>query len=132
MKVLLDTRVLLWWTLAPERLSRAQTKILDGLSPEAPGYVSDISLWEIATAYSLKRIQLDIPLRDFLTAAVALPLIHCVPISPQIAAELAALPASFHRDPGDRTIVATARVLRATLLTSDRRIIASRLVKTVR
>lgn len=132
MKFLLDSHVLLWWTLAPEQLSRAQAKILDELTPAAPGYVSDISLWEIATAYSLGRIQLDVPLQAFLTTAVALPLIQRVSISPEIAAEVAALPVSFHRDPGDRIIVASARILRATLLTADKRIIASRLVKTIR
>jgi len=44
------------------------------------------------------------------------------------AAEVAALPDSFHRDPADRIIVASARVLGATLLTQDDRIIKSDLV----
>lgn len=37
-----------------------------------------------------------------------------VGISPTIAAAVAALPSSFHRDPADRIIVASAQVLRAT------------------
>jgi PIN domain nuclease of toxin-antitoxin system len=131
MKVLLDTHVLVWWTLEPERLSRKQASALAGLSPENPGYVADISLWEIATAYSLGRLELEMPLKDYLASAVASPLIHRVGISPAIAAEVAALPDSFHRDPGDRLIVASSRVLGATLLTNDGRILASKLVKTV-
>jgi PIN domain nuclease of toxin-antitoxin system len=38
------------------------------------------------------------------------------------------LPAGFHRDPADRVIVATSRVLKLPLLTRDRLITASRLV----
>ena len=90
-----------------------------------------MSLWEIATLYSLKRITLDLPLRDWFERAVALPVVRRVGITPAIAAEVAALPDSFHRDPGDRIIVATARVLGATLLTQDRRIIDAKLVRTL-
>jgi len=38
---------------------------------------------------------------------------------------------TFHRDPADRIIVATARVHDATLLTRDERIIEARLVPTI-
>ena len=48
-----------------------------------------------------------------------------------IAAEVALLPATFHRDPADRIIVATALVQGAMLVTSDRRIIESKLVPTL-
>jgi PIN domain nuclease of toxin-antitoxin system len=42
---------------------------------------------------------------------------------PQVAVEAAPLPETFHRDPADRLIVATARVANATLMTRDRRIL---------
>jgi PIN domain nuclease of toxin-antitoxin system len=71
---------------------------------------------------------LDRPLREWLEQATALPLVRRVEISPAVAAEVAALPATFQRDPADRIIVATARVLGAKLVTSDRAIIASKLV----
>jgi PIN domain nuclease of toxin-antitoxin system len=131
MKYVLDTHILVWWTLDRSRLSRRQQTIVDALSEESPAYVSEISLWEIATAYSLGRIELFIPLREYLDAAVALPLVQRVSISPEIATEVASLPDTFHRDPGDRIIVSTARILGATLVTSDDRIRSSRLVKTV-
>jgi PIN domain nuclease of toxin-antitoxin system len=54
-----------------------------------------------------------------------------MPISPTVAAEVAALPPDFHRDPADRIIVASARVLGANLLTRDDRIINAKLVPTV-
>jgi PIN domain nuclease of toxin-antitoxin system len=53
-------------------------------------------------------------------------------ISPAVAAEVANLPHDFPRDPADRIIVATARIHDATLITGDKRIIAAKLVPTVR
>lgn len=64
-------------------------------------------------------------------ADVAPPLVQPVSISPPVAAEVAGLPDTFHRDPADRIIVAAARVVGATLLTQDRRIVDSRLVATL-
>ena len=42
-----------------------------------------------------------------------------------------ALPEDFPRDPADRIIVASARLTGATLLTQDRRVIASGVVPTI-
>ena len=80
---------------------------------------------------SLGRISLDRSLRDWLELAVAAPLVYRVGISPAVATEVAALPDSFHRDPGDRIIVASARVMGAVLLTNDRRIIEAAIVETI-
>lgn len=132
MRALLDTHVLVWWLTDPDRLSVGQRKVLDAADASSPLLVSDISLWEVATLYSLGRIQIEMPLRQWLEKAVAPPLVRRQTISPAIAAELATLPESFQRDPADRILVATARVLGATLLTHDTRIIASGLVDTVK
>ena len=131
MTALLDTHVLLWWLTGGARLSPAQREVVASASAESPLLVSDISLWEIATLHSLGRIRLSVPLRDWLERAVAPPLVRRHGISPAIAAELAALPDSFHRDPADRILVATARVLGATLLTQDRRILDAALTDTL-
>lgn len=131
MTALLDTHVLIWWLNDRNRLSPAQQKAVGSAGPELPLLVSDISLWEVATLYSLGRIQLSLPLREWLDKAVAPPLVRRHGISPAIAAELAGLPDSFHRDPADRILVATARVLGATLLTQDRRIVDAALVETL-
>ena len=131
MRALLDTHVLIWWLTDPDRLTLAQRQVVHAATGDSPLLVSDISLWEVATLFHLRRIRLTLPLREWLEKAVAPPLVRRLAISPAIAAELAALPDSFQRDPADRILVATARVLGATLLTQDRRIIASGLVATV-
>ncbi len=131
MKPLLDTHVLLWWLGDRDRLSRDQRRVVGSADADAPLLVSDISLWEVAMLHSLGRIRLTIPLREWLGKAVAPPLVRRHGISPAIAAEVASLPDSFHRDPADRILVATARVLGATLLTQDRRIVDAALTDTV-
>jgi PIN domain nuclease of toxin-antitoxin system len=126
---LLDTHILLWWFLDQDRLSEAQRGLLEQAEGVGPLCVSDISLWEIATLVSLKRVVLTLPVRTWLERATAPPLVRRVGLSPVVAGELAALPDSFHRDPADRIIVATGRVLGATLLTRDSRIIDSDLIR---
>lgn len=131
LRALLDTHALLHWVFDDPRLSDAHRNVIAQATPENPLFVSDMTLWEIATLYSLRRITLELPLRDFLERTVASPLVQRVAISPAIAAEVAALPDTFHRDPGDRVIVASARVMGATLLTQDQRIIQAGLIETL-
>ncbi|WP_420441895.1 type II toxin-antitoxin system VapC family toxin [Candidatus Palauibacter sp.] len=131
MTALLDTHILIWWLNDVTRLSPEQREVVESAGADSPLLVSDISLWEVATLYDLGRIQLVVPLREWLNKAVAPPLVRRQGISPAIATELAILPDSFHRDPADRILVATARVFGATLLTHDRRIIEAHLVETL-
>ena len=131
MKALLDTHILLWWHGDRGQLSREQQDVIAAAGADSPLEVSDISLWEVAMLYSLGRVRLTIPLREWLDKAVAAPLVRRHGISPAVAAELASLPDSFHRDPADRILVATARVLGATLLTRDKRIAEAELVDTL-
>ncbi|MBI2900179.1 MAG: type II toxin-antitoxin system VapC family toxin [Planctomycetes bacterium] len=131
MTALLDTHVLLWWLGDERKLSAKQRRVVLAASPGEPLLVSDITLWEIATLFEIGRIELDMPLRDWLEQAVAPPYVRTVPISPAVAAEVATLPSSFHRDPADRIIVSTARVWGATLLTRDKRIARCGLVPVI-
>jgi PIN domain nuclease of toxin-antitoxin system len=129
-KFVLDTHVLLWW-FEQGSLSAAHRRVIRRANAARPLWVSDITLWEIAMLSELGRIRLQLPLRDWLDRATAAPLVMRHGISPAVAAEVASLPSTFHRDPADRIIVATARVLGATLLTADRRIVAAKLVPTL-
>jgi len=130
-RLLLDTHILLYWLGRDSRLSAEQAGLISAASADQPLCVADISLWEIATLVSLGRLKLQTPLRDWLEAAVAPPLVQRIGISPSIAAEVAQLPDTFPRDPADRIIVATARVLGASLLTQDRRMIEAGVAPTI-
>lgn len=132
MRTLLDTHILLWWIEGAGRLSRRQKSAINRAGRAGdPLLVSDITLWEIATLQELGRIRLTVPLRGWLEGATAPPLVRRCPITPAVAAEVAELPESFHRDPADRIIVSTARVFGARLVTSDRKIIESDVVSTI-
>lgn len=128
MRFVLDTHVLLWWVDGSERLSSRHREALGTVGVDAPAFVADISLWEIATLARLGRIELRLPLRDWLERAVAPPLVRRFAITPAVAAATTALPREFPGDPADRIITATAQVLGARLLTEDRRIVEAGVV----
>jgi len=129
MIALLDTHILLWWFERTSRLSRAQQRVL-GKDKASVG-VSDVSTLEIALLLERGRIQLALPIDEWLARALAAPLVERCGISPVIARELVNLPVTRDWDPADRVLVATARVLGVPLVTSDTRIIESGLVKAI-
>lgn len=127
MRVLLDTHVLLWWFGERKRLSRDIRRVLENPAVHRL-HLSGISFWEIATLYELGRIELDRPLADWLEEAEKTTGLRIEPITAGVATAVAELPSTFHRDPADRIIVATAQVLGARLATMDWRIQESKLV----
>lgn len=131
LRFILDTHILIWWLEDGSRLGKEQADVLRAARSGRSLLLSDISLWEVATLANLGRLQLSMPLREWLERATAAPLIECRRISPAVAAQVASLPDHFHRDPADRIIVSTAILENATLLTADRRIIDSGLVPTI-
>ena len=56
MKYLLDTHVLLWLRLDPEKLNPEHKKIIE--SSENEKFVSAITLWEISLKYALGKLEL--------------------------------------------------------------------------
>lgn len=124
----LDTHAWIWWVERDPRLGRSAVERLDAMPVDARPYLSDISLWEVAMLVAVGRLSFTLPLQQWLEAAAHPRSVRVVPITPAIAAGVAGLPASFHRDPADRVIVATCRALQAPLLTNDRLITRSRLV----
>lgn len=116
----------------PKKLSREQTRILqETIRRNEPVAISAITLLEIAVlSGDGRRTRQDVPLDRLFTEFDTNPAIQIIPLTVEIAAEVAALGGSL-RDPADRAIVATARVRRLKLITSDQRIIDSGLVPVV-
>ncbi len=90
---------------------------------------SAVSLLEIALLASGKKPVLKIPLDEFFQNLNSNPFFRVLPLTYEVALEAASLGAL--RDPSDRAIAATARVHRLQLVTSDQRIIESKLVRVV-
>jgi PIN domain nuclease of toxin-antitoxin system len=125
---LLDTHAWIWWIEQDARLGAKAIDTLDRLPRDQRPFICDISLWEIATLVERGRLILDVPLEEWLEAAAHPRSVRLLPISPRIAAGVAALPDTFHRDPADRIIVAASRAHRLPVLTHDDRIRKSGLV----
>jgi PIN domain nuclease of toxin-antitoxin system len=91
--------------------------------------ISAISLLEIAVLASGGRTGLKVPLDEFFQDLNSKPFFRILPLTYEVALDVALLGAL--RDPADRAIAATARVHRLRLVTSDQRIIESKLVQVI-
>lgn len=129
MPVLLDTHVWVWWLSGDRRQSTRERDALDRLAGRAELRLSAISLWEVQMAYAKKRFQPEDPFEVWLRAATRPDVVQLVPIDVPVALALNSLPVSFHNDPADRLIVATARVHALPLATHDSTIRKSRIVR---
>ena len=131
MRIVLDTHILVYWCVEPERLTVPQVHAIRTIHSDNPAIVADISLWEISTLQSAGHLLLDIPLLQWLSKAMAPPLVRVAEVTPNVADEVARIDGWENRDPADRLIVATARVFGASLLTNDAKIRHAGLVTVV-
>ena len=121
--LILDTHVWLW--LANGKTELAETTwddLLQGIPPKRL-LVSAISTWEVAMLEAKGRISLSEPVGRWVEAALSLPGIALLPLSPAIAVESSRLPGAFHGDHANRILVASARLTDAPLVTRDAAIV---------
>lgn len=119
--IVLDTHVWVWWIHSDPRLPGNFARYLQEQESQGLG-ISAISCWEIAKLVEYGRLGLPSPVAEWLEQALAYPGIRLLDLSPHIAVESTQLPGTFHRDPADQIIVATARVYACPLVTLDARI----------
>lgn len=119
--ILLDTHIWIWLVNESKDLSDQNRQIIELREADGLG-ISIISCWEVAKLVELGRLQLTIPVEQWLTAALQYPGIQLLDLTPRIVVESTQLPGIFHRDPADQIIVATARVHDVALLTADGKI----------
>jgi PIN domain nuclease of toxin-antitoxin system len=115
-RYLLDTGVWLRGVNDVETIPDNALKILQA-SQEVFG-LSSISLWEIGKKVQIGKLSLpkNLPAwyEDALTADINL-----IPLTPAIVSDAMRLPDFPNRDPADELIVATARIHKLTLFTTD-------------
>ena len=129
--ILLDTHIWVWLADESDRLTEEHKRIIEHHRGNGLG-VSVISCWEVAKLVEYGRLKLSCPVADWIEAALSLPSIRLLELTPRIAVASTQLPGEFHRDPADQIIVATARVYDMELLTIDERILRYGHVRTVR
>ena len=123
--LLLDTHVWVWYVEDEAgQISRRVPPLVERAVQRGHIVVSAISVWEIALLEAARRIELSVDVRAWVCRALAFPGVRLKGLSPSIAIESTRLPGQLHRDPADRILIATARLLGAALVTCDKRILA--------
>ena len=121
MKLLLDTCCIIWTVSQPADLSKTAIELIT--APDAELFVSAISAAELACAVERRRIEIDRHWKTWFRYYTDLNGWHVMDISLEIIEEAYSLPDSFHADPADRIITATARIGNYTVLTADKRML---------
>jgi PIN domain nuclease of toxin-antitoxin system len=122
--LLLDTHCWLWAQLGLiQKLSKAALDAIRGAESKGNLRISVISIWELAMLEKRGRVALPMNVRTWVDEALSKPGIDVSPLTPEMMIESVHLPGDLHGDPADRMLVATARVLGATLLTKDEQLI---------
>ena len=125
---LLDTCAWIDAFSAPELLKPQARKLINA---QRLIHVSAISLLEVARKEAKGELVFGMPLAEWFRIALPQNRVKIIDASPEIAIDATRLPEWAHKDPADQLIVATARVHRLTLLTSDGKILAYPHVKSI-
>jgi len=116
MNYLLDTHVLLWWLISPEKIRKKAHEIIKDKSNTI--YVSTASLWEMAIKKGLGRLTLP----HNLIETIASEEFKLLAVLADEALGVADLPA-IHTDPFDRLLIMQAKLRDLVIITHDSKIL---------
>ena len=119
--LLLDTNALLWMRIGDGRLGSVARREIERAWQADELAVSAISFWEVAMLATKGRLRLHASISAWRREHLEQGVVE-IPVDGETGIRAAGLP-SFHGDPADRLIVATA-LAGHRLMTSDRRILA--------
>jgi len=115
MKLLLDTRLLIWAAGFPERMSAEARELIADTGNEL--FFSAASLWEVAIKSGLGRADFAVDAR-LLRRGLLDNGYSELPVASEHAVAIDGLP-SIHKDPFDRLLIAQSMIEGITLLTAD-------------
>jgi PIN domain nuclease of toxin-antitoxin system len=119
MKLLLDTHIWIWSQLEPWRITSEVTKELG--DPRNGLWLSPVSIWELVLLVENKRIEIHADMGEWVQQSVQELDLQEAPFTSAVAHELRFTLLGY-RDPGDRFLVATAKIYGLTLVTADLRL----------
>lgn len=122
MRFIVDTHAFLWYMAGDSSLSAEAKRLIDDRTNER--LLSVASLWEMAIKTSQGKLRFDRPFEPFIRdilAANGFRLFHMT-VAHSAAVAVLPFPASGHRDPFDRLMVAQCMVEGIPLLSRDGRI----------
>ncbi len=114
-RLLLDTCGLLWLASGNKELSESCYKAIEDASAV---YVSPISAWEIGQKFKQGKLILPLPPEEWFHAIQKHHQLLSAELSTEILFASVQLP-DHHKDLADRFIIATAKKLRAAIVTKD-------------
>ena len=120
--LILDTHVLIWMVEGSSRLGKSALKRIDEALAIGQLGVATISFWETAMLVEKGRISIQTDLEIWRTELLQAGIIE-IPLVGTTAIRAGKL-LSFHGDPADRMIVATAIENSAELMTADDKILS--------
>ena len=129
--IVIDTHVLIWWLTDPSSLSSKAKRALAKEAPRNGIVASSISVLEITPAARRGRLQLSVPVENWLADTRLLPELRYEPVTGEIAQLAGSFGDEMHGDPTDRIIAATAILLNAPLVTADTKLRGYRALNTV-
>ena len=113
--VLLDTSALIFWTLDRDRLSNAAAQAIADADRIA---LSAISIWEIGIKVKKEQLVIPVSIREFTDRLEQVDRVNILLVCARTWIRNLELDWD-HRDPADRTIVATASLNACPIVTSD-------------
>jgi PIN domain nuclease of toxin-antitoxin system len=117
LNLLLDTHIWIWSQLDPARIGKRVARELSSEANEL--WLSPVSVWEALILMNKGRVQVDDPPTWVERAAEQM---QEAPLTREIVRTSFAL-SLVNADPADRFLAATAKVLKLTLITADRRLL---------
>lgn len=116
MKLLVDTHIWIWFRVGSSRLLKSEIELILRHQSSDSLFLSAISIWETAMFQKSGRIVINEPIHQWVNRAING--FKVVPITTEIALESVALELN-HKDPADRFIIATSRVMGLQILSHD-------------
>ena len=114
--ILLDTHIWVNWILLGDvALSRG---IVTAMQSDTRLAISAISCFEVALLVKREKLELPLPVEEWVAEALSKSGIESLPVTCEIARKAVGL-SEIHRDPADRIIIATAIVHDARLASMD-------------
>ena len=129
--IVVDTHIILWNALKPERLSEKAEKAISAANDSDGIIFCEMSLWEISMLIHKGRLSVDIEYAEFIELIFQSNHYVLRGITPQIAWLSGELFSDNNKDPVDRIIAATSIVENADRVTADKAPKESKIVTTI-
>lgn len=129
--ITVDTHIIIWDALRPELLSKKAREALHAANETDGILFCEISLWEIAMLIQKEKIKIDVSYLEFINLLTSSNNFIFKGISPEIAELSTRLPEEINPDPADRIICATAILTNTKLITADKNLRKSKIVRTI-